>query len=82
MVQTRMPEIFGFDDLIRNFMVVIEPKAQSHNNFRILEMSKIFQFFCNIAELRYSRITILPVSSGVEKLECIAIYHIVSVEGK
>jgi hypothetical protein len=29
MVQTRMPEFFCFDDLIRNFMVLIEPEAQS-----------------------------------------------------
>ena len=45
MVPTRMPEIFCLDDLNRNFMGFIEPKAQFHNNSRILEMSKNFQFF-------------------------------------
>ena len=48
MVQKRMPENFCFDDLIRNFMFFIEPKAQSHKNSRILEMSKNLQFFCDI----------------------------------
>jgi hypothetical protein len=51
MIQTRMPEIFGFDDLIKNFMVLTEPEAQFYNNSRILEMSKNFQSFCNKAEL-------------------------------
>jgi hypothetical protein len=60
MEQKRMPEIFCFDDLIRNFMVFIEPEAQSRKNSGILEMSKNFQFFCNIAEKLYSRNTILP----------------------
>jgi hypothetical protein len=59
MVQTRMPEIFGFDDLIRNFMVLNEPEAQSYNNSRILEMSKNFEFFCNIAELLSYLLTII-----------------------
>jgi hypothetical protein len=45
-----MPEHFCFDDLIRNFMVFIEPEAQSRKNSGILEMSKNFQFFCDIAE--------------------------------
>ena len=60
MVQKRMPEKFCFDDLIRNFMVFIEPEAQPHKNSRILEMSKNFQLFCDIAEKLYSRNTILP----------------------
>jgi hypothetical protein len=55
-----MPEKFCFDDLIRNFMVFIEPEAQPHKNSRILEMSKNFQLFCDIAEKLYSRNTILP----------------------
>ena len=50
MVQKRMPEKFCFDDLIRNFMVFIEPEAQPYKNSRILEMSKNFQLFCDIAE--------------------------------
>ena len=57
MVQKRMPEKFCFVDLIRNFMVFIEPKL---NLIKILEMSKNFQFFCDIAEKLYSRNTILP----------------------
>jgi hypothetical protein len=40
--QKRMPENFCFDDLIRNFMVFIEPEAQSRENSRILEMSNNF----------------------------------------
>jgi hypothetical protein len=60
MVPTRMPEIFCFDDLNRNFIIFIEQEAQFHNNYIILEMSKNFQFFFNIAESQYSRITILP----------------------
>jgi hypothetical protein len=58
-----MPEIFCFDDLIINFMFFIEPKAQSHKNSGILEMSKNLQFFCDIAEKLYSRNTILPLFS-------------------
>ena len=53
-----MPENFCFDDLIRNFMFFIEPKAQSHKNSGIPEMSKNLQFFCDIAEKLYSRNTI------------------------
>ena len=59
MMQKRMPEIFCFDDLIRNVMVFIEPEAQSHKNSRILEMSKNLQFFCDIGYIisysEYSR---------------------------
>jgi hypothetical protein len=51
MVQKRMPENFGFDDLIRNFMFFIETEAQSHKNSKILEMSKNLQFFCDVAEI-------------------------------
>jgi hypothetical protein len=58
MVQKRMPANFCFYDLIINFMIFIKPEAQSHKNSRILEMSKNFQFFCDIAEKLY---TILPV---------------------
>jgi hypothetical protein len=47
-----MPENFCFDDLIRNFMVFIEPEAQSYKNSRNLKMFKNFQFFCDIAEIR------------------------------
>ena len=61
MMQKRMPENFCFDDLIRNVMVFIEPEAQSNENSRILEMTKNFQFFCDIAEKLYSRNTILPI---------------------
>jgi hypothetical protein len=43
-------------------MIFIEPEAQSHKNSRILEMSKNFQFFCDIAEKLYSRNTILPLN--------------------
>ena len=39
MVQTRMHAIF-YNDFIRNFMVLIEPAVQSHENSRSLEMSK------------------------------------------
>ena len=48
MVQKRMLESFCFDDIIKNFMIFIEPEAQSHKNARILEISKNFQFFCDI----------------------------------
>jgi hypothetical protein len=51
MVQKRMPEKFCFFDLIRNFMVFIQPEAQPYKNSKILEMSKNFQFFCDIAEI-------------------------------
>ena len=50
MVQKRMLESFCFDDIIKNFMIFIEPEAQSHKNARILEISKNFQFFCDIVE--------------------------------
>jgi hypothetical protein len=56
-----MPENFCFDDLIRNVMVFIKLEAQSHKNSGILEMTKNFQFFCDIAEKLYSRNTILPI---------------------
>ena len=51
MIQTRMPENFCFDDLIKNFMIKIKPEAKSHKNTRILEISKNFKFFCSKAEL-------------------------------
>ena len=60
MEQKRMPETFCFDDFFRNFIVFIQPETQSRKNSGILEMSKNFQFFCNIAEKLYSRNTILP----------------------
>ena len=50
MVQKRMPENFCFVDLIRNFMIFIEPEAQSHKNSRTLAMSRNFKFFCDIAK--------------------------------
>jgi hypothetical protein len=68
MVQKRMPENFYYDDFIINFMIFIEPEAQSHKNSRILEMFKNFQFFCDIAEKLYSRNTILPVNQCQFKL--------------
>ena len=43
-----------FDDFIRNFMVFIEPGAQTVENFKIPEMSKNFKFFRNIAECTIS----------------------------
>ena len=60
MEQKRMPEIFCFDDLIRNFMFLLNRKL---NPIKILEMSKNLQFFCDIAEKLYSRNTILPLLS-------------------
>jgi hypothetical protein len=34
MIQKIMPEKFCFDDLIRNFMVFIEPEAQPYKNVK------------------------------------------------
>ena len=42
MVQKRMPEKFCFDDLIRNFMVFIEPEAQPYKNSRNFQQLSIF----------------------------------------
>jgi hypothetical protein len=48
MVQKRMSENFCYADLIRNFMVFIEPEAQSHKNSRNVQKPSIF---CDIAEI-------------------------------
>jgi hypothetical protein len=60
MVEKRMQWKYFFGELIRNFMIFIEPGAQSQKNSRIPEMSKNFQFFWNIADLLNSWFTILP----------------------